>query len=121
MMTVEQGQDSDRIYAATEELRERKRLRVGRRNVIVAGDLACLSIVLFEDTGRRPIANADYRISGHDDRTYSGTTDDEGYLFHPNVPIDDYDLTVGDITVRVPVVLREEERHFQRVIDYELT
>jgi len=107
------------LYGDAQDFRERKRIHTGRKNIIIAGERVCLSIILYEDTGAAVIANTDYRIEGHG-QTYSGTTDDEGYLFHPDVPIDDYDLTVGDITVKVPVVLNAGDRHLQRVIGYEI-
>ena len=108
------------IYGDVEDFRRRQRLHTSRKNIIIAGERACLSILLYEDTGETPIANTDYSIEGPDGQSYSGTTDDEGYLFHDNVPIDDYELTVGDSIVIVPVVLNPEERHLQRVIDYEI-
>jgi phosphatidate phosphatase APP1 len=114
------AKEERRIYGDAEDFRQRSRLHTSKKNIIIAGERACLSIVLFDDTGGTPIANTDYSIEGPDGTTYSGTTDDEGYLFHADVPIDDYELTIGNITVIVPVVLNEEERHLQRVIDYEI-
>ena len=111
--------EEQRIYGDATDFRRFRRVHTGRKNIIIAGERACLSIILFDDTSQAPIANADYRIEGPDGQTYSGTTDDEGYLFHPDVPIDDYELTVGDTMVIVPVVPNENERHLQRVIDYE--
>ena len=112
------SQQSNRIYGNPEDVEGKISIRTSSKNTVVVGELGCLSIVLFEDTGAAPIANTDYRIAGPDGQSYSGTTDADGYLFHPDVPIDDYDLTVGDITVKVPTVLRQDERHLQRVIDY---
>jgi hypothetical protein len=117
----DQSQNAYRIYGDPEIFEEKTRLKAGRKNVIVAGALGCLSIVLFDDTGTVLITNADYRIKGPNGEEYTGTTDDEGYLFHPDVPVDDYELTVGDSAVRVPVVLEQGERHLQRVIGYEMS
>ena len=110
--------EEKKFYGDCEEFRRRKKIHTSKKNVIVAGELACLSIVLYDDTGMNLIVNTDYQIEGENGRSYSGTTDDEGYLFHRDVPIDDYNLTVGESTVKVPVVLNENERHLQRVIDY---
>ena len=107
-----------RLYGDFEEFHSRKIIHTSKKNIIMAGELACLSIILYDNAGANVISNTDYRIEGHNGKAYSGTTDDNGYLFHPDVPIDDYDLTVGDITVKVPVVLNQNERHLQRVIDY---
>ena len=112
--------EEHKIYGDATDFHRFRRVHTSRKNIIIAGIRVCLSIVLYEDTGQIPIANTDYRIEGPDGETYSGTTDDEGYLFHDDVPINDYELTVGDITVTVPVVLNEGQRHLQRVIDYEI-
>ena len=113
------SKEEQRIFGDAEDFRQRRSVHTSKKTIIIAGERACLSIVLYDDTGQEPIANTDYSIEGPDGTTYSGTTDDEGYLFHADVPIDDYALTVGNITVTVPVVLNEEERHLQRVVDYE--
>lgn len=107
-----------KFYGDFVDFQNRKIIHSSKKNIIVAGELACLSIILYDDAGINRIANTDYRIEGHGGKVYTGTTDEEGYLFHPDVPIDDYDLTVGGITVKVPVVLNKNERHLQRVIDY---
>ena len=112
--------EEHKTYGDAEDFRRFRRVHTSRKNIIIAGERACLSIVLYDDTGQTPIINTDYSIEGPDGQSYSGTTDDEAYLFHDNVPIDDYELTVGDCTVIVPVVLNPEERHLQRVIDYEI-
>ncbi|MFX0198086.1 MAG: hypothetical protein ACFFCW_18360 [Candidatus Hodarchaeota archaeon] len=117
-MVEKQELENKRIYGDAEDFQEKVKIQTGGKNTIVVGDLACLSIVLYDDTGFTPIANTDYYIEGPNGREYSGTTDDAGYLFHPDVPIDDYDLTVGETTVKVPVVENKKERHLQRVIDY---
>jgi hypothetical protein len=112
------NENTYRLYGDPGIFENRTKLKPGKKNIITAGALGCLSIVLFDDTGMVPIANADYRIRGTEGEDYSGTTDDEGYLFHPDVRVDDYDLTVGEATVRVPVVLDQDDRHLQRVIGH---
>lgn len=112
--------EEQRLYGDAEHFRRRRRVHTSKKSIIIAGERVCLSIVLYDDNAQAPIANTDYSIEGPDGQTYSGTTDDEGYLFHSDVPIDDYELTVGDSIVIVPVVLNENDRHVQRIIDYEI-
>ena len=112
--------EEHKIYGDATDFHRFRRVHTSRKNIIIAGERACLSIILYDDVSQALIVNTDYSIEGPDGQAYSGTTDDEGYLFHPDVPIDDYELTVGDVTVIVPVVPNENERHLQRVIGYEM-
>jgi hypothetical protein len=113
-----QEQNIYRIYGFAEKLRRNNKVKHGSKNIVRVGEFGFLSIVLYDDSGSAPIVNTDYQIEGDNGRSYSGTTDDEGFLFHPDVPISDYNLTVGGKTVRAPVVLEQEDRHLQRVIGY---
>lgn len=110
-----------RIYKDAIEFRNKVRIKTDKKNILFAGNLACLSIVIFDDTGNTPLANTDYRIEGPDNENYSGTTDENGYLYHPDVTINNYKLTAGESTVIVPVVLKKEDRHLQRIIDFQIS
>jgi hypothetical protein len=112
--------DEYRVYGNIEEFRNDFGVKLGKKNILVLGELGFLSIVVYDDSGRGLVANTDYRIEGPNGRNYSGTTDADGYLFHPDVPIEDYKLTVGGKSVQVPVVLHQGERHLQRVTGYQI-
>jgi hypothetical protein len=115
---VTSSQQSNKIYEDPEDVDGKISIRTSSKSTIVVGELGCLSVVLYDDTGFTPLKNTAYQIKGPDGKTYSGTTDDEGYLFHADVPIDDYELTVGSSKVRIPVVLKNTERHLERVIGF---
>ncbi|MBD3320050.1 MAG: hypothetical protein GF350_03040 [Chitinivibrionales bacterium] len=108
------------IRGTPETFSDSTRISTNRKTVIQVSNLGFLSVVLYDDTGSTPLANTDYSIEGPDGERFSGTTDDEGYLFHPDVPLDDYDLSIDSITVKIPAVLESDERHLQRVIGYTL-
>lgn len=114
------NKEEKRIYKQSWEVEKKVEINSQHKNVILFGELGCFSIILYDNSGNTPVSNTEYRIKGPNGKEYSGTTDETGYLYHPDIPIDDYDLTVEGVTVKIPVVLNKEEHHLQRLIDYEI-
>ncbi|HEY2407226.1 MAG TPA: hypothetical protein VGI10_14550 [Polyangiaceae bacterium] len=63
-----------------------------RSTIVITPPTGVLSVELWDKTGRVPHANRDYSIDGP--MQFSGTTDDQGRLFHDNVFPGDYALTL---------------------------
>ena len=76
--------------------------------IIIPADLR---VELRGAAGHEPAANLDYRARGPDGKTLSGTTDSEGRLEHLQVPSGEYELTVDDVTLKVPTVQRGDAPH----------
>ncbi|MEP7049160.1 MAG: hypothetical protein ABJB12_02355 [Pseudomonadota bacterium] len=60
--------------------------------VVIKPSLGTLSVELWDKSGRVPHANRDYTIDGP--MQFSGTTDQNGRLFHEDVFPGDYTLTL---------------------------
>lgn len=85
------------------------------RWIPVEAELSHLSLLLRSNSGAVPLSNLPYRIEIASDWTIEGTTDDEGFLEHPDIPPGDYKLEIEGVQVLVPTLPIHIARRVQRV------
>jgi len=76
--------------------------------IIFPGDL---HVELRAASGHEPATGFAYRARGPDGQVLSGTTDEAGRLKHAGVESGEYELTLEDVSLKVPTVKRGEPPH----------
>ncbi|MGN6109140.1 MAG: hypothetical protein ACTHU0_28805 [Kofleriaceae bacterium] len=74
-----------------------------------------LSVRLLDASGSHPLAARTVTVEIPGEGSVSFETDDDGELFHPDVPFQDYELDVGGVKVSVPTVGDRNEVHERHV------
>ena len=75
-----------------------------------------LSVALYDASGAAPLANKKLTVDIPDEGTVSLVTDDEGRLFHADVPYQDYELRLdGGGSVFAPAVSARAQVHRRHV------
>ncbi|HWR84084.1 MAG TPA: hypothetical protein VN285_12355 [Candidatus Deferrimicrobium sp.] len=81
-----------------------------------------ISVLLLSNSGLVPLSNLTYRIHVSSDRILEGTTDRDGLISHPDVPVGEYRTELQGMSgeVTIPSTPVEIERYPLRVAGYML-
>jgi hypothetical protein len=74
-----------------------------------------IHVQLLDASGLEPLAARTVTVSIPGEGNVELTSDDDGYVFHPDVPFQDYTLKLGDIEVIVPTVGTRLDVHRRHV------
>jgi hypothetical protein len=86
----------------------------------VPAPISNISAILYSNSGLVLLANRKYSLRLGDGKPLEGTTDENAYLQHLNVPPGDYTLTIDSVKAIIPSVANPEERLPIRVSGYKL-
>lgn len=75
-----------------------------------------LSVRLLDEFGEVPLAGRECRVQVPGEGEVVLESDDDGWVRHPDVPFQDYELDLGEgAKVHVPAVASPEDRHHRHV------
>jgi hypothetical protein len=104
-----------KITTTTKQFREGVKLSGATCDQIHWESTGHLSVRLLDAYGTHPIAQRKLRVSIPGEGTVELETDDDGKVFHPDVPFQDYELDLGErVKVHAPAVSNKtdvQERH----------
>ncbi|UCF64275.1 MAG: hypothetical protein JSW33_00165 [bacterium] len=81
-----------------------------------------ISVILYSNSGAVALKNKSYRIEIDEGRSLTGSTDDDGFLAHENVPSGDFKLILDDgmYETMIPSMPVDVERYPLRMPGYYL-
>jgi hypothetical protein len=100
----------------TTQFREGVKLSSKGGDEIRWGSTGHLSVRLLDASGTIPLAKRAVTVVVPGEGTVSLETDDDGELFHPDVPYQDYELDLDGLKVLVPAVGERSEVHERHVV-----
>ncbi len=108
-----------KIETTTKKLREG--VKVSKGDEVRWESTGHLSVRLLDSSGTVALAKRAVKFSVPDEGTIEMETDDDGKVFHPDVPFQDYELDLGDgVKVHAAAVANRDEVLDRYVYEVEL-
>jgi hypothetical protein len=108
-----------KIETTTKKFREG--VKVSKGDEVRWESTGHLSVRLFDSSGTVPLAKRAVKFSVPKEGTIEKETDDDGKVFHPDVPFQDYELDLGDgVKVHAAAVANRDEVLDRYVFEVEL-
>lgn len=105
-----------KLTTTTKQFREGVRLSPKGGDEVRWESTGHLSVRLLDASGTVPLAGRTITVTVPGEGTLSLETDQDGELFHPDVPYQDYKLDLEGVTVFVPAVGERSEVHERHVV-----
>ncbi len=104
-----------KVKTTTKKFREGVKLSGKNGDEVHWESTGHLSVRLLDASGSHPLVAREVAVEIPGEGKVTLNTDDDGEVFHPDVPYRDYELDVGGIKVTVPAVGDKAEVHERHV------
>lgn len=105
-----------KIATTTKAFREGIKLSAAKGDEVRWTSTGHLSVRLLDASGTVPLAGREVRVDVPGEGRLTLTSAQDGLVFHPDVPYQDYVLDLGSSRVQVPAVGERSELHERHVV-----
>ena len=106
---------TQKIRTTTKEFREGIRLSQSEAEVRWEST-GYISVRLLDESGTVPLTEVSIRVDIPNEGTVTLTSDEDGRVFHPDVPFADYEIKADDFRIHVPAVASKKDVHDRYVV-----